>query len=167
MRSVRYLLVLLAFVTVLTSCSSVYKELEQRPDSTGVTLTPEFVAEMSRELASSSEAAASSKAASKATSSVTERNTTSKNVTDKPDTQNPVTTKQDETVTPMSGEDTLEPSAEVTTASEATVYWTPGGSVWHISRSCSALKNSSEVLSGTKDEALAAGKERVCKKCGG
>lgn len=162
MRSVRYLLVLLAFVTVLTSCSSVYKELEQKPDSTGVTLTPEFVAEMSRELASSSEAAAS-----KATSSVTERNTTSKNVTDKPDTQKPVTTKQDETVTPMSGEDTLEPSAEVTTASEATVYWTPGGSVWHISRSCSALKNSSEVLSGTQDEALAAGKERVCKKCGG
>ncbi len=46
------------------------------------------------------------------------------------------------------------------------VYWTAGGSVWHIDRNCSALSNSAAVESGTIKEAEMAGKSRACKKCG-
>ena len=43
-----------------------------------------------------------------------------------------------------------------------TVYWTPGGSVWHSDPNCGALKRSSEVLSGSVDDS---GKSRGCKIC--
>ncbi len=47
------------------------------------------------------------------------------------------------------------------------VYWTAGGSVYHIDRSCSSLSNSTAILSGSMKKAEAAGKERACKRCGG
>lgn len=48
-----------------------------------------------------------------------------------------------------------------------TVYWTEGGSVWHLSDSCSSLSKTdpADIVSGSEDEAIAAGKERACKKC--
>ena len=46
-----------------------------------------------------------------------------------------------------------------------TVYYTESGSVWHITPECSALKRAEIILSGTKDQAQSAGKERACKKC--
>jgi hypothetical protein len=49
-------------------------------------------------------------------------------------------------------------------ATSGTVYWTPGGSVWHVSRGCSTLANSKTVLHGS---IAASGKPRVCKVCGG
>lgn len=48
----------------------------------------------------------------------------------------------------------------------ATVYWTPGGSVWHVTQECSALAKTKSVQSGREANALAAGKTRVCKRCG-
>lgn len=47
------------------------------------------------------------------------------------------------------------------------VYWLEGGSVWHLSRSCSNLQNAEPgtILSGDVYEALKAGKERGCKNC--
>ena len=47
------------------------------------------------------------------------------------------------------------------------VYWTKSGSVWHESASCSSLANSSKenLICGSEEEAISAGKERVCKKC--
>lgn len=43
-----------------------------------------------------------------------------------------------------------------------TVYWTPGGSVYHSSKSCPSLAKSKNVKSGTVKES---GKSRLCKKC--
>ena len=50
--------------------------------------------------------------------------------------------------------------------SEDTVFWTAGGSVWHVTAECSALAKSKSVLSGTEEQAKQAGKSRVCKRCG-
>lgn len=47
------------------------------------------------------------------------------------------------------------------------VYWTAGGSVWHVTRECSALAKSQAVQSGNVSDAQSAGKARVCKRCGG
>ena len=43
------------------------------------------------------------------------------------------------------------------------VYWTPGGSVYHYSRSCPTLSRSRTVYSGSISES---GKPRGCKVCG-
>lgn len=45
-----------------------------------------------------------------------------------------------------------------------TYYWTEGGRVFHIYRDCQSLKNSSEIHSGTLDEAERE-KDRLCKFC--
>lgn len=42
------------------------------------------------------------------------------------------------------------------------VYWTPGGSVYHVSRSCPTLSRSSVVFSGS---IASSGKGRACKVC--
>lgn len=46
------------------------------------------------------------------------------------------------------------------------VYWTVGGSVWHVTDACTALAKSKSILSGTESAAQQAGKTRVCKRCG-
>lgn len=46
------------------------------------------------------------------------------------------------------------------------VYWVRGGSVYHLKSDCSSLSRSSEILSGTIEDAIADGKERVCSRCG-
>ena len=51
--------------------------------------------------------------------------------------------------------------------SEDTVWWTDGGSVWHMTRECSALAKSKSVRSGSAADAEAVGKTRACKRCGG
>ena len=47
------------------------------------------------------------------------------------------------------------------------VYWLEGGKVWHESRACGSIENAEpeKVVSGSIDDALAAGKERPCKIC--
>ena len=49
---------------------------------------------------------------------------------------------------------------------EDAVFWTAGGSVWHVTAECSALAKSKSVSSGTEEQAKQAGKSRVCKRCG-
>lgn len=49
---------------------------------------------------------------------------------------------------------------------ENIVYWTSGGEVWHTSLDCPSLSRSKQILSGSVDEAVASGKDRVCKRCG-
>ena len=51
---------------------------------------------------------------------------------------------------------------EAITDESQTVYWTPGGSVYHSSKSCPSLAKSENVKSGTVKES---GKNRLCKKC--
>jgi hypothetical protein len=43
------------------------------------------------------------------------------------------------------------------------VYWTPGGSVYHVSMNCATLKNSNTIIHGTISES---GKDSRCKICG-
>lgn len=45
------------------------------------------------------------------------------------------------------------------------VYWTAGGSVYHIYEDCQHLNRTEELVLGTATEAEAAGKERLCKTC--
>ena len=44
-------------------------------------------------------------------------------------------------------------------------YWTNSGSVYHKWADCGHLKNSSEILSGSHDDALLAGKQKLCSTC--
>ena len=50
---------------------------------------------------------------------------------------------------------------------ELIVFWLDGGKVWHESRYCSSLSRTDpeKIKQGSAAEALAAGKERVCKNC--
>lgn len=47
-----------------------------------------------------------------------------------------------------------------------TVYWTKGGSVYHAIKECSSLRRSTEILCGTVQQAIEAGKLSLCKICG-
>lgn len=60
---------------------------------------------------------------------------------------------------------TATPTREIPTT--GTVYWVKNGEVWHLKESCSSLSRSKNIQSGTVSDAIAAGKGRVCKRCGG
>ena len=47
-----------------------------------------------------------------------------------------------------------------------TVYWTKSGSVWHTDDQCYHIKKSSNVESGSVEDAMEAGKKKVCSSCG-
>ena len=51
------------------------------------------------------------------------------------------------------------------TLSGQEVYFTQFGSVYHVDPECQHIRNSSNVLQGTIDEAVAGGKTRMCKTC--
>ena len=46
------------------------------------------------------------------------------------------------------------------------VYWTKSGSVWHTTSECRYLSKSTNILSGSIDEAKEAGKAKACSGCG-
>ena len=48
---------------------------------------------------------------------------------------------------------------------EGTVFWTPGGKVYHTDRSCYHLAKSTNVCSGSVTDALEAGKTGLCSSC--
>lgn len=54
-------------------------------------------------------------------------------------------------------------AAAAASAKGSTVYWTPNGSVYHVSKNCSTLSRSKTIYSGTISES---NKPRVCKVCG-
>lgn len=72
--------------------------------------------------------------------------------------QSSVTSQTAETTDPVASEPQADEAQDV-------VYWTEGGSVYHITDQCSTLRRSKNILHGTVDEALAAKKERPCKTC--
>lgn len=61
--------------------------------------------------------------------------------------------------------ETVKKPVDTDAAGNIIVYWTAGGSVWHTDRNCGSIANSSAVVSGTINEAAAAGKTRACMKC--
>lgn len=86
----------------------------------------------------------------------------------------PETTKAPETKvqeTTKAPETTAAPSTTSQSSSSdrktGTVYWVESGKVWHTTDKCSTLSRSKDIMSGTVDAAKNAGKERVCKRCGG
>ena len=44
-------------------------------------------------------------------------------------------------------------------------YWTESGGVYHLWSDCGHLKNSKDVKSGSVDEAISDGKEKLCSSC--
>ena len=68
----------------------------------------------------------------------------------------------------ISYETTEKYPTETNESGNVVVFWLEGGSVWHLSRSCSTVKkaDSSKVKSGSVQDALNDGKERACKICG-
>ncbi len=49
---------------------------------------------------------------------------------------------------------------------EGTVYWVTDGGVWHRTSKCRTLSHSKNIHSGKVEEAMLAGKSRLCKVCG-
>ncbi len=62
-------------------------------------------------------------------------------------------------------EPATEPTNQYEDREPNTVYWTEGGSVYHIYRDCRHLQNSDSIRSGTVLTAQMNGKERVCSEC--
>lgn len=58
------------------------------------------------------------------------------------------------------------PDGEGDSAENGEVFWTEGGEVWHLTENCSSLSRSKNILSGSVDDAIGAGKERACMRCG-
>ncbi len=60
-------------------------------------------------------------------------------------------------------------SQEQLSAAEQTidgqVFWTPFGHVYHTSEDCQHLNHSDTLITGDVDEAIAAGRTRLCKTC--
>ena len=48
---------------------------------------------------------------------------------------------------------------------ESEAYWTDGGTVYHTNRDCGHLSRAKVVTSGTIEEALNAGKAKICSTC--
>ena len=77
----------------------------------------------------------------------------------------PETTAQPETTAPP---ETASPPVTASDNSDAedSVYWVAGGDVWHLRSDCPSLSRSKNIKSGSVSDAVAAGKARVCKRCG-
>ena len=46
------------------------------------------------------------------------------------------------------------------------LYWTEGGSVWHLDVECRHLKNIDKIFYGVEADAIKCGKQRACSSCG-
>ena len=84
-----------------------------------------------------------------------------------PITPEEIATRQAQLQEEAKGDEGDEESApELQTPDNGTVFWLKNGTVYHISQTCYHIKEKQGVLAGTVDEALAAGKSRVCSSCG-
>lgn len=164
MRAFRMITLALLLVMLFSGCSQAYNDMTNAKDTGQVTLTPDYVAEISRELASSSDTTALSQHATTPADRTTQSapadttaaaTTTAHTETTASDHAAAATTTHTETT-----------SSDRSTDVQDIVYWTVSGSVWHTDKNCSSLEHANEILSGTVNEAIAAKKSRVCKKCG-
>ena len=51
-------------------------------------------------------------------------------------------------------------------ASDGDVFWTPSGTLWHLTYECGYLSNSKTVYHGSVEEAKLEGKTKACERCG-
>lgn len=77
-----------------------------------------------------------------------------------------ITNESPEDIT-ESEEETLKYPKDYSDDGALIVYWTKSGTVWHESASCSSLANTlkDNLICGSENDAISAGKERACKKC--
>ncbi len=147
-------LLLCAILFLACGCSEYLPEHETI--SSGEILTPEYMTEISQKLVE--EKHTSSEVSSEDSTLKTEDSSGLEvddiQTEDNSVTQAIVTSQQ------------IESSATFNETTVAVVYWTEGGSVWHNTKDCSALARSKNIMSGSVHDAVEAGKERVCKKCG-
>lgn len=62
--------------------------------------------------------------------------------------------------------DTLESSCDTETiADNSIVYWTEKGSVWHLYKDCGYLSKSKDIKSGSVQNAVDDGKDKLCSSC--
>ena len=59
----------------------------------------------------------------------------------------------------------VEPTTEQVETTSNTVFWTPNGKSYHSTSGCRSLARSKTILSGTLEEAIAAGKSDPCNNC--
>lgn len=83
-----------------------------------------------------------------------------------PETENRETAPEvQETENQESFDESSHPSTTEPEFSDSTVFWTESGGVWHLFNNCSHLKRSKMIYYGTVEEAIEAGKEKVCSTC--
>lgn len=82
------------------------------------------------------------------------------------ETEIPSNETEDSTAEQIESESFLQESCtENEVSTNGKVYWTKSGKVWHLFEDCGYLKNSSSVLSGSIEDAISEGKEKVCSNC--
>lgn len=141
MKRITLVFFIICLLVFLNGCSEYSKE--NNGFFAGVPVTPEQMAEISRELATDVTAKAPST-----------KESTSEDTTDQVPMQNENTTVSEIYETTIPAEPEI-------------VYWTANSSVWHIRRDCSSLSRSTDIKEGSVDDAIKAGLERVCKRCSG
>jgi len=78
-----------------------------------------------------------------------------------------VTPEQLESIAQMIRDEQTAKYPDITGENGETLYcWIAGGTVYHRSTACYSLSKSTGIVTGTLEEALAAGKERLCSVCG-
>ncbi len=83
------------------------------------------------------------------------------------ETFNDDTYEKDDSESSVQSEDNADEEDESNERNENAdvVYWTKSGYTWHISINCSYLKKSDNILSGSVEDAVEAGKTKVCSRC--
>lgn len=64
-----------------------------------------------------------------------------------------------------SAENDIQNDSNISSEHNGIFYWTDGGRVYHKWSDCGHLKKSSDVKSGSEQDALLAGKEALCSSC--
>ena len=147
-------LLLCAILFLVCGCSEYLPESEAV--SSGEPLTPEYMAEISQKLA---EEQTTTLEASSEDSALEIEDSSTLEVDDSQTEGNSVA----QAISTSQQTDSDTTSDEIIVS---VVYWTESGSVWHNKKDCSALARSKIIMSGSTHDAVEAGKERVCKRCG-
>jgi len=72
---------------------------------------------------------------------------------------------EDESDKTISNTTESEASSDIDYESKIVVYWTKTGSAWHESVSCSHINNKPNIMAGTIEQAMSAGKTNACSRC--
>ena len=123
-----------------------------------VPVTPEMLASVSQSLAEQTATEVEFVLNSTDETVLTEDAINENNVSEAPLQSVPETLPSEETPAASSVSENITQAVSV-------VYWTEGGTVYHLRDTCSTLKRSKEIFHGSIEDAILAQKERACKTC--